>query len=202
MFTLALPFASAKGVFAEHEEGLDSSRFPMSYPVRFPAISLLVVAFAVFSFSACAAKTEVLPESHLAPDPNDPELLRYVKGDGSIADVTLAAELSRKRDRFVIVVATTSDVEAPAIGHAKELKAWFIKNIDEVSEIPIIVYLNDKGVGYTYYISGMNYYHPEWAVGGIMTPEQTGLSLENVVHSYKARKIIRNEGSKFSEYFD
>lgn len=171
-----------------------------------PIIVGVIIFFVVMGLLSECSGAEIagnhLPVSHLEPVQDDPGVFRYVEGDGSAAVVTLSAEMSRKDGRFVILVASTPEHETQALAHGKKLAAWFVEKIDGVSAIPIVVYRNDQGVGYTYFISGHSYYHKEYAVGGVMTPQQTVESRDNAVLSYKARKVIREEGSRDSEWFN
>lgn len=140
--------------------------------------------------TACQAEKT----SHLAPVEGDPGVFRYVEGDGSIAAVTLSAKKSVRQGRFVVFVATTDKQADQAVAHAKKLSEWFENSIDGVQQVPVVIYLNDKGVGYTYHISGQPYWHDVHSPKGTMTPQQSVDALKDAVVTYKAREVMRERG--------
>ena len=116
-----------------------------------------------------------------------PNSYRYHVGNGSISEITLASDLSKEGDQIVIFVATDSKNEAKAIAHAQKLASWFEGNIDSINAVPVVIYPNDKGVGYTFLINGTRYWHAKHAPKMFMNPQQTVAALKDAVLTYHAR---------------
>ena len=150
----------------------------------------------LFSTAACA-KTE--PESNtsrLEGVTDIPNCYRYHAGDGSISEITLASDLSKKGDRIVIFVATNPNNEAKAVGHARKIASWFEGSVDSIDSVPVVIYPNDKGVGYTFLINGTRYWHAVHAPKMFMNPSQTVVALEDAVLTYRARVEVQIEARK------
>lgn len=119
---------------------------------------------------------------------------RYNVGDGSVNEIDLTSDLSKKGDGFVVFVATNPGNEAKAVAHAKKISKWFETRVDTISTVPVVIYPNNKGVGYTFMIFGERYWHAEHAPQMFMQPKQTVAALEDAVLTYKARKEMKRRG--------
>lgn len=158
-------------------------------------IAVIFIVLGSFSpYIDAATLGDKLPTSRLVLVDGGSNLFRYEKGDGSVAAVTLSANKSVEGDRFVVLVATTPEHEIQAVIHAKRLARWFEENIDSVDHVPVVVYSNDKGVGYTFHISGLPYWHDDYAPNAVMNPQQSAAALKDATITYKARKIMRERG--------
>jgi hypothetical protein len=131
--------------------------------------------------------------SRLRKVENDPRLLVYEKRDGNISPYQFAVETSKMGDRLVIFVAATPKYETQAVDHAQRLAGWLERKLDEVDKAQIILYPNDAGVAFYYYVSGITYMNAE-KVATPLTPDQATAELQNVYWDYKATMALIERG--------
>lgn len=165
-----------------------------------PIIGGCFLAFIILvMLSQCAegsTPSPLNPLRELVPISEGSHVYRYEAGNSGESAMKLAARMSLSEDPyFVIFVAYTDRHETPAIEHAKKLSVWFRGNIGAIDrEVPIVLYPNDRGVGYTFYISGIRYSNEELTSDGIMNPQQSAASRQDVSTTYYAQMILRERG--------
>ncbi len=132
--------------------------------------------------------TELTP-STLVPDKQG--ILRLQAGNDGKSALTLAEELSFKPGigYLVITVLTNEKHEKQAISHALKLQDWFEKQISTKDHVPIVLYRNERGVGYIYHMGGLPYFHDEHAKfpDGVMTVQGSASALNDARLYHLAR---------------
>ncbi|MEO0510802.1 MAG: hypothetical protein AAF065_13200 [Verrucomicrobiota bacterium] len=131
--------------------------------------------------------------SRLSKVSGEPRLLMYEKRSGNISPFQFAVETSKQADRLVILAASTEKYKTQAVDHAQKLAKWLELELNTVERVQIIVYQNDKGVGYYYYVSGLTHWDNEGPVLA-MKPDQATAELEKVVWTHKARLALIERG--------
>lgn len=157
--------------------------------------ALFLSALMIFSHG-CSASDNSEDTPQLQRSTEAPNVFYYIEGNKSIAAVTLAAELSQTKGRLVVLTATTENYEQQAVDHGKKLAAWFADRIDNTDTVPVVVYLNDKGVGYSYLINGFRYTNEEDIKSGIMNPQQSVTALEDALLDHQASLIVEAAGKR------
>lgn len=131
--------------------------------------------------------------SRLRKVENDPRLLVYERRDENISPYQFAVETSKTGDRLVIFVAATPKYEVQAVDHAQKMAGWLERKLDEVDQVQIILYPNDEGVAYYYYVSGVTHMN-EKEHATPLTPDQASHELQEVYWTYKATIALVERG--------
>jgi len=138
-----------------------------------------------------------LQKSRLVPDADG--ILWFQQGADRNTAISMGGRISEQTDGFVIIFSTTEEYKEQATKHALKLAAWFSKHRSTPDEIPVVAYLNNKGVGYMYSIDGMLYKHDVYAPKWVMTPEGTVATLEDAALDYFATDFINKRDGTYDK---
>lgn len=156
------------------------------------ALASLMPAYAnanlpVGTITAPVKQQGVIP-SKLVPDRDG--IFWFQRGTDGNTFISMGDGLADKIDGFVIIVGTNEKHKAAAIDHAQKLADWFEQQPHMPSHVPVVAYMNDKGVGYGYSTDGIGY-SGEGNSSMVMTPKQAADAREDAVLKYRAVRIVR-----------
>lgn len=172
--------------------------------MKLEKMSLVCLALCKSALTAALGATP--SKSFLKPVDVDQSIYAYVDGSDGISASILSARKSETGDQFVVFVGTTDAYYSQATSHAVKLANWFEKNLEDVSNVPVVVFLNEKGVGYSFHMNGLGYKHKEHAAEGVMNPQETVAALGDAKLEYQAILALSKAGirapSSDSEFED
>ena len=143
--------------------------------------------FPVGTITAPIKQQGVIP-SRLIPDQDG--VLWFERGTDGNTYISMASGLSDKTDGFVVIVATNQKHADKAIEHGQKLADWFEQQPHMPSHVPVVAYMNDRGVGYAFSTDGIGYGNND-INKVMMSPKEAAEAREDAVLAYRAARIVK-----------
>ena len=139
------------------------------------------------TYVAPVKQTGAIP-SKLVPDEDG--VMWFERGTDGNTYLSMGSGLSDKTDGFVVIVATNEKHAVKAVDHAQKLADWFEKQPQMPDHVPVVAYMNTKGVGYLYSTDGIGYGNED-INNVMMSPKQAADARENAILAYRATRIVK-----------